>query len=200
MTRLPVLLAALLFASPALPDAAKPAAAPIEQSINVSANADSLVKFMAVPVAVWSNGRIFVQWMLVPAHAFADMPAVASAAPALVAPVKSVAAAVTTASDAVADAPGTAAAAVVKAVGKLTGSTATHARSMAATCNSCHGTDGKSHSAIPSLAGLEAGYFVEQMKDFKSGKREATVMHQHAKAYTDEEIQQMADVFAAVKP
>ncbi len=77
---------------------------------------------------------------------------------------------------------------------------ATHARSMAATCYACHGTDGKSHSAIPPLAGMEKDYFVQQMKDFKSGKREATVMHQHAKGYTDEEFQQMAEVFAAIKP
>jgi cytochrome c553 len=84
--------------------------------------------------------------------------------------------------------------------GKFTGSTATHARSMAATCYSCHGTDGKSHSAIPPLAGMDKSYFIEQMKDFKSGKREATVMHQHAKGYTDEEFAQMADVFAAIKP
>ncbi len=77
---------------------------------------------------------------------------------------------------------------------------ATHARSMAATCYSCHGTDGKSHSAIPPLAGMEKDYFVQQMKDFKSGKREATVMHQHAKGYTDEEFAQMADIFAAIKP
>lgn len=76
----------------------------------------------------------------------------------------------------------------------------THARSMAATCYSCHGTDGKSHSAIPPLAGMDKSYFIEQMKDFKSGKREATVMHQHAKGYTDEEFAQMADVFAAIKP
>lgn len=76
----------------------------------------------------------------------------------------------------------------------------THARSMAATCYSCHGTDGKSHSAIPPLAGMDKNYFIEQMKDFKSGKREATVMHQHAKGYTDEEFVQMADIFTAIKP
>lgn len=76
----------------------------------------------------------------------------------------------------------------------------THARSITATCYSCHGTDGKSHSAMPPLAGMDKSYFIEQMKDFKSGKREATVMHQHAKGYTDEEFQQMADIFAAIKP
>jgi cytochrome c553 len=75
-----------------------------------------------------------------------------------------------------------------------------HVRGITATCFTCHGTDGKSNGAIPSLAGLEKGYFVQQMQDFKSGKREATVMHQHAKGYSDADFIQMADFFAALKP
>lgn len=42
-------------------------------------------------------------------------------------------------------------------------------------------------------------YFVTQMKLFKDGKREATLMHQIAKGYTDAEIAAMADFFAAQK-
>ena len=38
------------------------------------------------------------------------------------------------------------------------------------------------------------------MKAFQDGSRPATVMHQHAKAYSDDEIEQMAAIFAAVKP
>ena len=38
------------------------------------------------------------------------------------------------------------------------------------------------------------------LKDFKSGARPATVMHQHAKGYTDTEIDQLADFFAGQKP
>jgi cytochrome c553 len=75
----------------------------------------------------------------------------------------------------------------------------THTRNISATCMSCHGTDGKSHSAIPGLAGLEKAYFFEQMKAFRDGKREATVMHQHAKGYTDAEFDAMAEYFAAIK-
>ena len=51
----------------------------------------------------------------------------------------------------------------------------TRARFMAANCSYCHGPDGKSHGAIPSLAGLEPGYFVEQMKAFRDGSRSATM-------------------------
>jgi cytochrome c553 len=37
------------------------------------------------------------------------------------------------------------------------------------------------------------------MKSFKEGKREATLMHQIAKGYTDAEVAAMADYFAAQK-
>ena len=73
-------------------------------------------------------------------------------------------------------------------------------RSMAATCSSCHGTNGVSAGgAIAGLAGLNRDYFIIQMKSFKEGKREATLMHQIAKGYSDAEVAAMADYFAAQK-
>jgi cytochrome c553 len=75
----------------------------------------------------------------------------------------------------------------------------TRARFMAANCSYCHGPDGKSRGAIPSLAGLEPGYFVEQMKAFRDGSRPATVMKKHAAGYTDAEFEAMAKYFAAIK-
>ena len=75
------------------------------------------------------------------------------------------------------------------------------ARSMAATCFTCHGTDGISVGGIPpSLAGQSKDYLLQQLKDFKAGKRPATIMHQHAKGYSDEQLEQIAAYFAAVKP
>ena len=56
----------------------------------------------------------------------------------------------------------------------------TKARFMAANCAYCHGPEGKSRGAIPSLAGLEKKYFVDQMKAFRDGTRPATVMQKHA--------------------
>jgi sulfide dehydrogenase cytochrome subunit len=75
-------------------------------------------------------------------------------------------------------------------------------RSLAATCANCHGTLGKSvkDPAVPGLAGLPSAYIIEQMNAFKTGTREATIMHQIAKGYSDEQIQQMADYFASQKP
>jgi sulfide dehydrogenase cytochrome subunit len=72
-------------------------------------------------------------------------------------------------------------------------------RGMAATCANCHGTDGRSVGTVPGLAGVDKAYMAQQMKDFKAGKRPATIMHQLAKGYTDEQIEQIAAYFAAQK-
>lgn len=73
------------------------------------------------------------------------------------------------------------------------------ARFMAANCSYCHGPEGQSRGAIPSLAGLEVKYFVDQMKAFKDGSRPATVMKKHANGYTEAEYEAMAKYFAAIK-
>jgi cytochrome c553 len=73
------------------------------------------------------------------------------------------------------------------------------ARELAANCANCHGTDGKSSSAMPSLAGLERSYLILRMQDFKAGRRPATIMHQIAKGYSDEQIELIAEYFASQK-
>ncbi len=78
--------------------------------------------------------------------------------------------------------------------------TANGVREIAATCAACHGTNGNSAGgAIPGLAGTNKEYFVNQMKAFKEGKREATIMHQLAKGYSDAEAAALGDYFAAQK-
>ena len=73
------------------------------------------------------------------------------------------------------------------------------ARELAANCTGCHGTDGRSAGGMPALAGLERNTLIRQMQDFKAGRRPATIMHQLAKGYSDEQIELIADFFAAQK-
>ena len=67
---------------------------------------------------------------------------------------------------------------------------------LAANCANCHGTEGNSAGGMPSLAGQPKAAMIQQMSDFKSGKRPATIMHQLAKGYTDAQIEQMAEYFS----
>jgi cytochrome c553 len=74
------------------------------------------------------------------------------------------------------------------------------ARSLAATCANCHGTDGRSASSeVAALAGMPKDLIVQRMNEFKTGKRPASVMHQLAKGYTEQQIESMAGYFAAQK-
>jgi cytochrome c553 len=72
-------------------------------------------------------------------------------------------------------------------------------RNLAAACANCHGTNGVSLRGMPSLAGQQRAYLVQQMQDFKTGKRPATIMHQLAKGYTDEQIEELAAYFSVQK-
>ena len=76
---------------------------------------------------------------------------------------------------------------------------ALRARSLAATCAACHGTDGRATdgTALPGLAGVPAPYLAEQMRSFKSGARAGSVMPQLAKGFSDAQIETLAAWFAA---
>ncbi|MEY4713633.1 MAG: Cytochrome subunit of sulfide dehydrogenase [Pseudomonadota bacterium] len=76
---------------------------------------------------------------------------------------------------------------------------AMQARSWAASCASCHGTVGKAQPGMESLAGQSKDDLVRKMQEYKTGRRPATVMHQLAKGYTDEQIDAIAAYFAAQK-
>jgi cytochrome c553 len=72
-------------------------------------------------------------------------------------------------------------------------------RGMAAACASCHGTNGIAQPGMESLAGQSKDDLLKKMLDFKSGKKPATLMHQISKGYTDEQLEQLAGYFAALK-
>jgi sulfide dehydrogenase cytochrome subunit len=83
--------------------------------------------------------------------------------------------------------------------GVATGVCADPGRNLAAACSACHGTNGRSVGGMPALAGKEKALIVAQMREFRDGKRPATIMHQIAKGYTDEQFEILAAYFSSQK-
>lgn len=69
-------------------------------------------------------------------------------------------------------------------------------RAWAASCAACHGTSGHSQGGIPAIAGVEKAQLWQKLLAYKKGELPATVMHQHAKGYTDAELERLADFFS----
>jgi cytochrome subunit of sulfide dehydrogenase len=74
------------------------------------------------------------------------------------------------------------------------------ARNLAASCANCHGTNGAATGDSEPLAGARKDDLVRKLQEFKTGRRPATIMHQLAKGYTDEQLDLIAGFFAAQKP
>jgi hypothetical protein len=75
-----------------------------------------------------------------------------------------------------------------------------HVRSWAASCAACHGTDGRAQPGMVSLAGVPKEVSIQKMMDYKAGRvPAATIMHQLAKGYSDDQIAAIAGYFAAQK-
>ena len=69
-------------------------------------------------------------------------------------------------------------------------------RNLAAACANCHGTNGHSLGGIPSLAGQNKATMLTQLREFRDGKRSATIMHQIAKGYSDAQFDLMSEYFS----
>jgi cytochrome subunit of sulfide dehydrogenase len=63
-------------------------------------------------------------------------------------------------------------------------------------CAACHGPDGHSQGAIPSIDNLSADDFIAALKAFRAETRKGTVMNRIAKGVNDAEIGAMAAYFA----
>ena len=66
-------------------------------------------------------------------------------------------------------------------------------------CASCHGTDGKSETITPYIAGIGKTNMYQTLLDYKYGKREGTMMQKHVKGFTDEELEQVSYYFSKVE-
>ena len=68
-------------------------------------------------------------------------------------------------------------------------------------CANCHGTNGKSTTTIPVIAGLDKNYMYQKLLDYKAGKSvgDTQMMQKHTKGFTDEELEQLSYYFSTVK-
>jgi cytochrome c553 len=73
-------------------------------------------------------------------------------------------------------------------------------RMLASNCANCHGTNGASVGGMPGLAGKPRAALLQMLREFRDGKRPATIMHQLAKGYTDAQLEAVSTYFAAQKP
>lgn len=70
----------------------------------------------------------------------------------------------------------------------------TRSQLMAASCQACHNAAGAEHG-MTNLSLLEEEMIARQMRAFRDGQRDATIMNRHAKGYSDEEIDALAAYF-----
>jgi sulfide dehydrogenase cytochrome subunit len=70
---------------------------------------------------------------------------------------------------------------------------------LANSCAACHGTDGKSPGAIPSIHGKSTEFISRALTEYRAGERPSTVMGRHTKGYSDEEIRLIAEHFGTLK-
>jgi cytochrome c553 len=61
----------------------------------------------------------------------------------------------------------------------------------------CHGTDGKADGTSLSLHGRSADELLRALRAYRSGERPATIMHQHARGYSDAELEAIAKHFGS---
>jgi cytochrome c553 len=67
-------------------------------------------------------------------------------------------------------------------------------------CANCHGEDGVAvEPGTANLAGQQKEYLVEQLRAFRSGRRQNPQMSVVAKSLTDEDINELSDWYSSIK-
>jgi cytochrome c553 len=78
--------------------------------------------------------------------------------------------------------------------------TAEAGQAKSATCMACHGMDGNSaNPEWPALAGQHSSYLTRQLRHFKAGERQNTLMSPMAMILTDQDVEDLAAYFSSQK-
>ncbi len=68
-------------------------------------------------------------------------------------------------------------------------------RLMAATCQSCHGVEGRAQGVGLRLAGQGAAEIERKLLGYRNGALQGTIMQRHAKGYSEAELRALAQYF-----
>lgn len=72
-------------------------------------------------------------------------------------------------------------------------------KARAASCGMCHGPDGEGSQMGPKIAGENPGKFIQEMNDYKSGKRDNAMMKNFAGELSPEDTANLAAYYASMK-
>ena len=72
-------------------------------------------------------------------------------------------------------------------------------KAKAAVCAGCHGAEGQGVGTNPPLKGLSEAQIVQNLEDFKSGKRSNAVMKGISAGLTGQDMANLAAYFASLK-
>ena len=68
-------------------------------------------------------------------------------------------------------------------------------------CVACHGHNGISiNNNWPNLAGQKEAYMINQLKDFRDGRRSGAVMPESTQSLSDEDIENLAAFYSSLDP
>jgi sulfide dehydrogenase cytochrome subunit len=76
---------------------------------------------------------------------------------------------------------------------------ASRGAALAQACATCHGPDGRSQGAIPSIDALSRENLVAMLQAFRTGERQGTVMNRIAKGLDEADVEAVATHFPALQ-
>jgi cytochrome c553 len=93
----------------------------------------------------------------------------------------------------------TASCAVLTLAGTAAAGDAAAGKAKAGACAACHGANGEGKAKYPAIAGLDEKTFVQDMKDYKSGKKANGMMKSAASKLSDEDFENLAAHYHSLK-
>ena len=72
-------------------------------------------------------------------------------------------------------------------------------KTIAKSCAGCHGANGEGKANFPAIAGMDEKKMVQDLQDYKSGKRPNGMMKSAAAKLSDADMQNVAEYYAHLK-